>query len=148
MDWNYSRDDAPREVKKGIQRCCILNVEESVSKKSGLPMIVITVQPSGSKAKVNYYIVHNDHFNRNMTEFFDAFPTIKEGNMNFLEWIGAVGAADFGTDDKGYLRVRWFVKPEKAANLPPYEGNKPEQQTVTTIGDDMDAVVDESGLPF
>lgn len=137
MSWDYQRDESHAEPKTGKQRCVIVAAEESVSKSSGSPMIVVTVKPSGSNAKVKSYIVKNERFNRNMTNLFDAFPSIGDGNFNFMEWIGAEGAADFGTDDNGYLRVKWFISPKQAESLPPFEGDKPEKQTMTSIDDEI-----------
>lgn len=142
-DWGYTRDEAHSEPKTGKQRCVVLNAEEAVS-RAGNPMITITVQPSGSKAKVRTWIVKNDKFNRNMTAFFDAFPTIGEGNFDFATWSGALGAANFGTDENGYLKVKWFLRPDEVTELPDFVGDKPVQQTVThfePIGEDED-------LPF
>jgi len=148
-DWGYTREVSTRTNKTGIQRCVITGAEERISKSSGKPMVVVTVMPSGSRAKVNNYIVKNDRFNQNMTSFFDAFPTIADGNFNFLEWIGAEGAANFVEDENGYIKVKWFVDPERAKDLPPFEGEKPEQQTVTTLDGESYAVVDNDGdLPF
>ena len=78
-----------------------------------------------------------------MTSFFDAFPTIKEGNFNFLEWVGAIGAAIFNMDDNGYLVLRRFINPKQAEDLPEFEGETPEQQTVTRLEED-----DSGDLPF
>ena len=143
-DWNYSHEEGKGTIAEGDRRCVIVNAEESVSKSSGNPMIIVTVRPSGSTAKVKSYIVKNDNFNRNMTEFFAAFPAIEEGNLEFIEWIGALGAAKFGKDDKGYLKVKWFLSPDKVENLPPFEGEVPERQTVTKL----EEIDDESDLPF
>lgn len=139
---DYKRDASIAEVKTGLRRCVIVNAEETVtgpmSKVPGTPMIVVTVRPSGSKANVKTYIVKNERFNKNMTNFFDAFPAIGDGNFKMLEWIGAEGAADFGTDKKGYLEVKWFVSPKQAEKLPPFEGEKPEKQEVTVLGEEVD----------
>lgn len=143
MSWNYERDDSGGRPKTGKQRCVIVDVEEAVSKASHKPMIVVTVQPSGSKARVKYYIVQNEHFNRNMTQFFDAFPSIREGDFNFLTWVGAMGAADFGEDENGYLKVKWWLDSVRAEGLPEWEGEKPEQQQLTELEDE-----DEDDLPF
>ena len=142
-EWNYTREETKSEVKTGIQRCVIVAAEEGISKSSGNPMIIVTVTPSASNAKVKNYIVKNERFNKNMTDFFDAFPSIAEGNFNFIEWVGAEGAANFGLDENGYLKVRWFVSPAKAEHLPPFEGTKPEQQTVETYTE-----VSDDEMPF
>ena len=143
---DYSREEREESAKvTGRLRCVITDVEETESKTSGLPMIVITVRPSGTVFKVKSYLVHNDKFNRNATQFFDAFPEIKDGDFNFLSWIGAEGAAEFGLDEKGYMKVKWWIDAVKASDLPPFEGEKPEKMEVTTLEDAED---DESDLPF
>lgn len=141
-DWGYTREETRSEAVKGRFRCVIVDVEEAVSKSSGLPMIVITVRPSGTRFKVKTYLVKNDKFNRNATQFFDAFPEIGEGNFNFIEWPGAVGAAEFDEDDRGYTKVKWWISATKAEGLPPFEGEKPERQKVTTITEDPDETDD------
>ena len=134
-DWGYQREDRQTDALKGRYRCVIVDVDEAISKTSGLPMIVVSVRPSGTKFKVKTYIVKNDRFNRTMTQFFDAFPEIPDGNFNFVEWIGAEGAAEFGEDESGYTKLKWFISANKAEGLPPFEGEKPERQTITAIDD-------------
>ena len=144
MDWNYQREDTRSDALKGKYRCVIVDVEETTSKTSGLPMIVVTVRPSGTKFKVKTYIVKNDKFNKNMTQFYDSFPEIPEGTFNFVEWVGCEGAAEFGEDEQGYTRLKWFISASKAVSLPAFEGEKPERQVVTKI----DEVDDDDELPF
>ena len=141
---NYQREEQEFTPIVGKMRCVIVDVEDTVSKSSGNPMIVVTVRPSGSNFKVKNYIVKNEYFNRNMTQFFDAFPEIGDGNFNFLEWVGAEGAADFVVDDDDYLKVKRFISADRAADLPPFVGNKPERQTFTTIAPEDD----DDDLPF
>lgn len=151
-DWGYTRDEGKRENKTGILRCVITQAETAVSKTSGKDMIVIWIRPSGCDFTVKNYIVKNEHFNKNMTDFYDAFPSIPEGNFDFLSWVGAEGAANFGEEEyNGYknMKVKWFVSAEKAQNLPPFEGKKPEKQEVTTLGGDTFEPVENDGdLPF
>ena len=144
MDWNYQREDTRSDALKGKYRCVIVDVEETTSKTSGLPMIVVTVRPSGTKFKVKTYIVKNDKFNKNMTQFYDSFPEIPEGTFNFVEWVGCEGAAEFGEDEQGYTRLKWFISASKAVGLPAFEGEKPERQVVTKI----DEIDDDDELPF
>lgn len=146
-DW--SREEAPR-LEPGDYRVEITAVEETES-KAGNPMIVVTVRPNGSKINIKHYIVKNQYFNRNMTDFFDSF-NIDEGDFNFPTWVGAVGAAKLAEDENGYLKVRWFISESKAEKLPPWQGTMPERQTVTVIGSAtagfVDVVPDEDDLPF
>lgn len=143
---DYQREEREESAKvTGRLRCVITDVEETESKTSGLPMIVVSVRPSGTRFSVKSYIVKNEHFNRNATQFFDAFPEIGDGNFSFVEWVGALGAAMFDLDERGYVRVKYFIDAVRAENLPPFEGERPERQTVSKL-DDEDALDDE--IPF
>ena len=145
-NWNYVEDTTRPEIKTGVQRCVIVGAEEAVSKTSGKPMIVVTVKPSGSNAKVKeYFVSGTESFNRKMTDFYNAFPQIPKGNFEFFTWVGSLGAANFGTDENGYLKVKWWVSPDKAANLPEFEGDKPIKQDLASITDENDA---DGELPF
>ena len=146
-DWNYQREEREESAKvTGRLRCVITDVEEKVSKSSGLPMIVISVRPSGTVFKVKSYLVKNDKFNRSATQFFDAFPEVGEGNFDFVTWIGCEGAAMFDLDEQGYVKVRYWIDAVRAESLPPFEGDKPERQTVTSLDEPADA--DDGELPF
>ena len=146
-DWSdYKREEREPESKvTGKQRCVITAVEEGVSKSSGKPMIIVTVRPSGCRFTVRQYIVKNEYFNRNMTSFFDAFPEIEDGDFNFLAWVGCEGGAMFGEDERGYLTIKYWLSPEKTDELPPFEGEKPERQTFTSLDDEAE---DDDELPF
>lgn len=143
---DYQRESNGRDNSAliGKRRCVIVGAEETVS-NAGNPMIVIKVRPSGCNFSVTTWLVKNEKFNHNATLFFDCFKEIPDGDFNLLSWIGAEGAADFGEDEKGYLKVKWWVDAVKAQSLPPFEGEKPERQTVTKLGDEEDA---DDGLPF
>lgn len=144
MDWNYSREEDRRNTATpGKVRCVIVAAEQAVSKTSGKNMIVLTTQPSGSNAKVKDWLVEGPYFNRRVTKVFDAFPEIGEGNFNLVEWVGCEGAANYQPDDSGYLKVKWYMTPSEAKDLPPFEGEKPERQTVTKL----DATEDDDELP-
>lgn len=141
-NWDdYKREERAR-LEEGDYRVEIVSAEEATS-KSGNLMIIIGVKPNGSNITIKHYIVKNEWFNRNMTEFFDSF-NIDEGDFNFLTWVGAVGAVRLKEDEMGYLKVAWFIKKDKADKLPEWVGKMPERQTVEkglgleeTIEDDM-----------
>jgi len=139
---DYQREETPR-IEPGNHRVAITAVEETTSKSSGKPMIVVEVQPSGSNIKIRNYIVKNEYFNRNMTQFFDSFD-IEDGDFAILGWVGAMGAAKLEEDENGYLKVRWFIHKNKAASLPEWKGDKPERNTVT----DFQEVDDDGDMPF
>lgn len=131
----YQRDESTYLAKPGANRCVITDAREATSKTSGKPMIVVTVTPSSSTAKVKCFFVEGEYFNKKMTQFFDAFPEIEEGNFDFDSWVGSVGAAFFGVDDRGYLTVKYFLKPDKAKDLPPFVGEIPPKGPITFGGD-------------
>ena len=146
---DYQREEREESAKvTGRLRCVIVEADEAVtgpnSKTPGTPMIVIKLRPSGRRFTVTHRIVKNDYFNRNMTQFFDAFPEITFGDFNFLSWVGAEGAAFFDLDDRGYMKVKYFIDSVKASDLPAFEGEKPERQTITTLDD----AEDDGELPF
>lgn len=146
----FDREEKERESAiTGKHRVVIVEADEAVtgpnSKSPDTPMIVIKLRPSGRRFTVTHRIVKNDYFNRNMTQFFDAFPEIPFGEKNLLAWVGAEGAAMFKEDAQGYTQVSYFLDPVRAADLPAFEGEKPERQTITTLDDDSDL---DGDLPF
>ena len=147
-NWNYEREESTN-VGAGDHRFVVVSAEESVSKSSGKPMIVVELKPNGAQFTVKSFFVQNEYFNRNMTQFFDS-TGIEEGNFNFVTWVGAVGAARFKEDEQGYLKVGYFIDRKRAEKLPPWIGDMPERQTVTTIGGDDDGFVplDDEDAPF
>ena len=141
-NWDsYQREERSR-LSPGDYRVEIVSVEEKKS-KAGNPMLVIGVQPNGSKIIIYHYIVKNEWFNRNMTDFFDSF-NIDDGDFTLPTWIGAVGAARLKEDDKGYLKVQYFISEDRAEKLPPWEGKLPERQELTKL----DGVEDDGDLPW
>lgn len=142
---DYSDFQRENETRiEGRQRCVITAVDEGKS-KAGNDMIIVSLRPSGCKFTVKDYIVKNDSFNRRMTAFFDAFPEIIFGDFNLLSWVGCEGAVNLAEDSSGYLRVKGYVDPVKAANLPPFEGDKPPRQQITSLEDES---AEDDEMPF
>lgn len=141
-NWDsYQREERTR-LTPGDYRVEIVSVEEKESKK-GNPMLVIGVRPNGSDIIIYHYIVKNEYFNRNMTDFFDSF-NIDDGDFTFPTWIGAVGAARLKEDDQGYLKVHYFINKDRAEKLPPWSGPMPERQELTNIQE----IEDDGDLPW
>lgn len=143
---DFTREERPR-LSPGDYRVEIVSAEETTAKTSGNPMIVVGVRPNGYDVTIKHYIVKNQYFNRNMTDFFDSF-NIDEGDFNFITWVGAVGAAKLKEDENGYLKVAYFINQEKADKLPAWVGPLPERQSVTEIGGGFSEVEDDGELPF
>lgn len=141
-NWDsYQREERPR-LTPGDYRVEVVSVEEKES-KAGNPMLVIGVRPNGSNITIKHYIVKNEYFNQNMTDFFDSF-NIDDGDFTLPTWVGAVGAARLKEDDRGYLKVQYFLDQRRAEKLPPWDGPMPERQELTKLDD----VEDESDLPW
>ena len=141
-NWDsYQREERPR-LTPGDYRVEIVSVDETES-KNGNPMLVIGVCPNGSNITINHYIVKNEWFNRNMTDFFDSF-NIEDGDFELPTWVGAVGAARLKEDDRGYLKVQYFIEKSRAEKLPPWEGKIPERQELTKI----EEIEDDGELPW
>ena len=143
-NWSDYKPEESAQIEAGNHRVVVTAVEETTSKTSGNPMLVITVQPNGSKINIKNYIVKNEYFNRNITQFFDSFG-IDRGDFNLQTWIGAVGAAKLAEDENGYLKVKWFLSPKQAADLPEWKGEQPTRQTVGAF---VEIKTDDGDLPF
>ena len=139
----YKREERSR-LAPGDYRVAITDVGETTS-RNGNPMLVVTVQPNGSEIHIKHYLVKNEYFNRNLTELLDSFGLGE--NFDTLTWVGAVGAARLVEDENGYLKVRYFLSPERTEKLPPWQGKEPGRQEVSSLGDGIE-MLDDDDLPF
>lgn len=142
-NWSDYKREERSHLEPGDYRVELVGVEETTSKK-GNPMLFLRIRPNGANITINHYIVKNEYFNRNMTEFFDSF-NIDDGDFTFPTWIGAVGAARLKEDDQGYLKIAWFINKKKAESLPAWVGKVPERQEMTKL-DDVEE--DDGDLPW
>lgn len=142
----YTREETPVAA-PGKYRVAIAYAEEGISKSSGNPMIIVGLKLNGTNITVKDYIVKNEYFNRNMTKFYDSFSDIKEGDVNLLGWVGAMGAAEVERDERGYLKKKWYISAKEAEGLPAWEGNLPERQTITELSGFTNIDSDDE-LPF
>ena len=141
-NWDDYRREERDRLAPGNYRVEIVSVEETES-RAGNPMLVIGIRPNGSKITIKHYIVKNEYFNRNMTDFFDSF-NIDDGDFTLPTWVGAVGAAKLKEDDRGYLKVQYFLSQERAEKLPPWDGPLPERQELVQLKE----VEDDGDLPW
>ena len=96
MAWNYQREETSfAPLPEGKYRIRIKAVEKALSQK-GNDMLVFQFEVSGSNKILFYYLVFlNDKpeiTNGKLTQFFDSFKDIKDGDFNILNWVGKVGA--------------------------------------------------------
>lgn len=142
MEFKY--EEAKRKFTPGNYRFCVIDAKDSVS-KAGNEMKVIDCQISGTEIKVKYFFVAGDSLNQRLSRFYDSCPEIKEGDLNCVNWVGAIGAAKFGYDDNGYIKLWHFIPYKEQADLPAYEGKKVERQEVSNLDDGLEEM---DSLPF
>ena len=129
MSWaNYTyKKTETVERQPGNYRCIILKAEAGTSKTSGKNMITLFLRPSGTASTVKAYIVDNEWFDSNFSQFLDAFPALKNNPNpdNCFSWRGAVGAVKLKVNDDGYFETAkypWIAADDsKATKLPEFE---------------------------
>ena len=139
----YRREERSR-LTPGDYRVAITEVEETVS-RSGNPMLVVTVQPNGSEIHIKHYLVKNEYCNRNLTALLASFGLGE--TLDTLTWLGAVRSARLLEVETVSCEGRYFLSPERAEKLPPWQGKEPERQEVSSLGDGFE-MLDDDDLPF
>ena len=143
-DFKVEETERKTKIEPGDYRCVITSVEETTSKSSGKPMLVVSVRISDSNIVIKNYIVKNDYFNQNVTKILKAFG-IELENRQPLSWVGHLGACHIDYEENStFFKIKWWLDPEETTSLPPFVGDIPAIQTVTTIPSEED----ESELPF
>lgn len=146
-NWDgYKREEAKSRLQPGAYRVEIVSAEEKVS-KSGKPMIVVGVKPNGSGLVIRDFFVSGEYFNSKASRFFDAFPQIGDGNFNFVEWVGCVGACQLKQEGE-YLAVHYYLTPQQAEKLPAWVGEMPEQQKVSSIAEMQEVEMADDDMLF
>ena len=153
MSWTYKRDESTtfKPIPEGAHRIRIASAEKAVS-KTGKDMLALQFDVSGYASRLFHYIVflpdRPEITNRNLTQFFDAFSDIPDGDFNTTNWIGKVGACVVKHEDYNgspSAKVRYFIKPDKAESLPAW--SEPDHKD--SNGDDFMAVKSlEDEVPF
>lgn len=128
MAWEYKHTEKTFEVvPEGKHRVRIEDVKKDTS-KTGNDMLVLTLGVSGMKAKLKHYITFlddNPQFtNQKLTEIFDSFAGIEEGNFALASWVGQGGACVVKHEpynDNVSAKVSYFIKAGKYDDLPPWK---------------------------
>lgn len=148
MAWNYQRvENEFTKIPEGDHRIRINEVSKEKS-KTGRDMLKFQFDVNGYNSKLFHYIVflpdRPEITNRNLTQFFDSFADIPDGNFNFMEWVGKVGAAEVEHDGE-YVRIKRFIPKRKQASLPPWResGNGS-----VSSGPSGFTEVDDDNMPF
>jgi hypothetical protein len=156
MGWSYKRDESRQFsiIPEGEYRIRIAAVDKAVS-KNGRDMLSLQFDVSGQAGKLFHYIVFLEDkpeiTNRNLTQFFDSFKDIKEGDLDNLQsWVGKVGACKVKHEPYGdnvSAKIHYFIAADKQDGLAPWK--EPERKSKDIPADDDGFVkVMEEDIPF
>ena len=129
MAWNYQREESNgfEPLPEGKYRVRVKAVEKAQSQK-GNEMLVFQFDVSGSNKTLYHYITflpNNPQVtNGQLTQFFDSFKDIKDGDFDFLNWVGKVGACKIKHElynGEKRERISYFIKADKQKDLPAWQ---------------------------
>ena len=132
MPWNYSREESSgfELIPEGKHRIRIKAADKAVS-KNGNDMLVLQFEVNGYNSLLYHYIVFMEDkpeiTNRMLTQFFDSFKDIPEGDFNTANWVGKVGACvvkheEYNGDKSA--KVKYFIHKDKQGDLPLWGNNE------------------------
>ena len=126
MAWDYNREESSgfsTKVPEGKHRIRVKSAEKAVS-KSGNDMLVLQFDVSGYDATLYHYITFmNDKpeiTNRMLTQFFDAFEGIDDGDFVMEHWIGKVGACTIKHEEYNgnvNAKIGYFIRSNSRISL-------------------------------
>lgn len=117
----YQPAEYGNRLEDGEHRVKIKDVNQDTSSK-GNSMLVIELSIENASFTVKHFIVKNEYFNANATQFFDAFG-IPRGNFDYPRWVGRTGKAFLKRNEKGYMDLKYLVV--KQTNQPPAPPSAP-----------------------
>lgn len=124
MAWSYQRESGfDTKIPEGNHRVRIRSTEMAVS-KNGNEMIVLQLDVSGYNETLYFYIVNNEYANRNLTQLFNSFKDIPEGELNINKWVGKVGGCKVRHEEyNGNMtsKVHYFISQKQQEDLPPWK---------------------------
>lgn len=157
MAWEYKREESSNEfqvIPEGEYRIRIKSADKAVS-KSGNDMLKLTFEVSGYNSLLFHYIVfmadRPEITNRMLTQFFDSFKDIPEGEFDTSKWIGKVGAAKVKHEEyngKQSAKIHYFINANKQGSLPAWKEptNNTTASTSNTTGGYADIEIED--MPF
>lgn len=130
MAWNFKREETnsfTTKIPEGNHRIRVKSAEKAVS-KSGNDMLVLQFDVSGYTENIFHYITFMpdkpEITNRNLTQFFDAFKDIADGELDTAKWIGKVGACYVKHSEYNgnvNAKVDRFIPTGKQGDLPAWK---------------------------
>ena len=157
MAWEYKREESNSEfqvIPEGEYRIRIKSADKAVS-KSGNDMLKLTFEVSGYNSLLFHYIVfmadRPEITNRMLTQFFDSFKDIPEGEFDTNKWIGKVGACKVKHEEyngKQSAKIHYFINANKQGSIPAWKEptNNTTASTSNTTGGYADIVIED--MPF
>lgn len=157
MAWEYKREESSNEfqvIPEGEYRIRIKSADKAVS-KSGNDMLKLTFEVSGYSSLLFHYIVfmpdRPEITNRMLTQFFDSFKDIPEGDFDTSHWIGKVGACKVKHEEyngKQSAKIHYFINANKQGSLPAWKEptNNTTASTSNTTGGYADIEIED--MPF
>lgn len=129
MAWQFKREENTfKPLPEGNYRIRVKSADKAISKTSGNDMLALQFEVSGSKTILYHYIAFLDDgpeiTNRMLTQFFDSFPGIPEGDFNMTNWVGKVGACHVKHDEYNgntTAKISYFIRADKQDDLPPWK---------------------------
>ena len=128
MAWEFKREEQKFEVlPEGKYKIRVKSAEKAVS-KSGNDMLTLQFEVSGKNNILYHYITFMadkpEITNRMLTQFFDSFKDIAEGDFNTQNWIGKVGACvvkhqEYNGDKTA--KISYFIHKDKQGDLPAWK---------------------------
>ena len=145
MAWEFKREENTFEpIPEGKHRIRVKAVEKAQS-KNGNDMLSLQFEVNGYNSTLYHYIVflkdRPEITNRMLTQFFDSFKDIPEGDFNINNWVGKAGACVVKHEEyngNSNARISYFIAADKQGDLAPWEG----EQFVNVSAQDME------DLPF
>lgn len=130
MAWSYNREESTgfnTNIPEGKHRIRVKSAEKAVS-KTGNDMLVLQFEVSGYNATIYHYITFMpdkpEITNRMLTQFFDAFKDIADGEFDTSKWIGKVGACTVKHEEYNgntNAKIGYFIHADKQSDLPAWK---------------------------
>lgn len=158
MEWSYAREESKfQPIPEGVHR---VRIKSATGKKSnaGNQMLEIILEVSGYNSSLYHRITflpdRPEITNRMLTQFYDSFKDIPEGNTDMTGvWVGKVGACKVKHEEYNgdmQARVSYFVSADRQANLPAWKepDNSSSNNSTTSNDGFMPANMSDQTLPF
>lgn len=125
-EWNFQREETANNqlIPEGTHRIRIKSAKKAVS-KNGRDMLALQFEVNGYSTQLYHYIVfmpeRPEITNKYLTQFFDSFADIPEGDFNTANWTGKMGACMVKHEmynGQQSPKIVWFVHRDKQFDLP------------------------------